>query len=309
MTRRHALLSIHLGALLFGLAGVFGKLAAATPLTITFGRAGFALLALAIAGLVLRSGAATLRWRQRGSLLLAGLLLGGHWLTFFASVKIAGVGIATLGFASFPAFTILLEGTLFRERTRPLEFALVGLVCLGLALVTPSMDLASDATLGLLYGIASGLMFAILSLLNRASTRGVDPVQAALWQNLAIVLALAPFAAAGVPQVAASDWLWIGMLGVLCTGLAHSLFVASLRVLNARTTAVIFALEPVYGIAIAWWLFNEEPTVRMLVGGALIILASLAASRLKQAPAARPVEVDQALPGLDEPKERVQRSL
>ncbi len=182
-------------------------------------------------------------------------------------------------------------------------------MCLGLALVTPSMDLASDATLGLLYGIASGLMFAILSLLNRASTRGVDPVQAALWQNLAIVLALAPFAAAGVPQVAASDWLWIGMLGVLCTGLAHSLFVASLRVLNARTTAVIFALEPVYGIAIAWWLFNEEPTVRMLVGGALIILASLAASRLKQAPAARPVEVDQALPGLDEPKERVQRSL
>ena len=46
-------------------------------------------------------------------------------------------------------------------------------------------------------------------------------------------------------------------------------------------TAVIFALEPVYGITIAWWLFNEQPTVRMLVGGALIILASVIASRLK----------------------------
>lgn len=68
---------------------------------------------------------------------------------------------------------------------------------------------------------------------------------------------------------------------MFCTGLAHSLFVASLKVLKARTTAVIFALEPVYGITIAWWLFNEQPTARMLVGGALIILASVITSRLK----------------------------
>ncbi len=58
---------------------------------------------------------------------------------------------------------------------------------------------------------------------------------------------------------------------------------ASLRVLKARTTSVIFALEPVYGIAIAWWLFNEQPTLSMLVGGVLIILASVITSRLKAA--------------------------
>ena len=39
---------------------------------------------------------------------------------------VAGVAVATLGFASFPAFTVLLEGLLFRERTRPGEFAMVG---------------------------------------------------------------------------------------------------------------------------------------------------------------------------------------
>ena len=77
------------------------------------------------------------------------------------------------------------------------------------------------------------------------------------------------------------DWLWLALLGVLCTGLAHSLFVASLKVLKARTTSVIFSLEPVYGIAIAWWLFNEQPSLGMLAGGALIILASVITSRLK----------------------------
>jgi drug/metabolite transporter (DMT)-like permease len=217
--------------------------------------------------------------------LLGGLLLGGHWLTFFMAVKVAGVGIATLGFASFPAFTVLFEGLLFRERTRPVEFAMVGLVCAGLLLVTPHFDLASQSTVGLLYGVLSGLMFALLSLLNRAVTRGVDPVQAALWQNGTILLCLLPFTWRSLPAVPALDWLWLVLLGVFCTGLAHSLFVASLKVLKARTTAVIFALEPVYGIAFAWWLFNEQPTLRMLMGGTLIILATVITSRLK-APAA-----------------------
>lgn len=286
MTHRNALLAIHFGALMFGLSGVFGKLADSTPLIITLGRAGFAVVALLLAARFLHSGGAAPSLRQRAGLLLGGLLLGGHWLTFFIAVKIAGVGIATLGFASFPAFTVLLEGVLFRERTRPVEFGMVALVCVGLLLVTPQFDLASDSTLGLIYGILSGLMFALLSLLNRAVTRGVDPVQAALWQNCIILLCLLPFSWSSLPVVPAMDWLWLALLGVLCTGLAHSLFVASLKVLKARTTSVIFSLEPVYGIAIAWWLFNEQPSLGMLGGGALIILASVITSRLKAASAA-----------------------
>lgn len=286
MTPRNALLAIHLGALMFGLSGVLGKLAQSQPLMITFGRALFAVLALLAVALLLPPSGARPDWKRRCGLMLGGVLLGAHWLTFFIAVKVAGVGIATLGFASFPAFTVLLEGLLFRERTRAIEYAMVGLVCLGLLLVTPNFDVSSAATGGLLYGVLSGLLFALLSLLNRAVTRGIDAVQAALWQNLAILLGLLPFAWAGVPAIPAQDWLWLALLGVLCTGLAHSLFVASLRVLKARTTSVIFALEPVYGIVFAWWLFDEQPTLRMLGGGALIILASVITSRLKSPPAA-----------------------
>ncbi len=281
MTPRRALLAIHLGALMFGLSGVLGKLAESQPLMITFGRALFAVLALLAVAMLLPRNGSRPDWKRRCGLMLGGVLLGAHWLTFFVAVKVAGVGIATLGFASFPAFTVLLEGLLFRERTRAIEYAMVGLVCLGLLLVTPNFDVSSAATGGLLYGVLSGLLFALLSLLNRAVTRSIDAVQAALWQNLAILLGLLPFAWAGVPAIPAQDWLWLALLGVLCTGLAHSLFVASLRVLKARTTSVIFALEPVYGIVFAWWLFDEQPTLRMIGGGALIILASVITSRLK----------------------------
>ncbi|WP_300730792.1 EamA family transporter [Pseudomonas sp.] len=285
MTPRTALGALHIGALMFGLTGVFGKLAAASASIIVFGRAGFAVLALAcFAALAKRSRWYRLTLRDARNLLLSGVLLAAHWVSFFVSVKIAGVAIATLGFASFPAFTVILEGLFFRERIRLNEVVLVALVSLGLILVTPSFDLASQATEGLLWSIASGLTFSLLSLNNRANAGRVPPVQAALWQNAVVAVCLLPFAAPGLSEVRPLDWLWIGLLGVFCTAVAHSLFVASLAVIKARTAAVVFALEPVYGITLAWLLFHETPTLRMLLGGVLIIVAIVVSSRMASGP-------------------------
>ena len=295
MTPRTALGALHIGALMFGLTGVFGKLAVASAAVIVLGRAGFAVIALAgFAALSRRTRWYSLTLKDARSLLISGGLLAAHWVSFFVAVKVAGVAIATLGFASFPAFTVLLEGLIFRERIRFNEGVLVMLVSVGLILVTPSFDLASQATEGLLWAIASGLTFSLLSLNNRANAGRVPAVQAAMWQNAVVALCLLPFAAPQLSTVRPLDWLWIGLLGVLCTGVAHSLFVASLAVIKARTAAVVFALEPVYGITLAWLLFHETPTLRMLLGGALIIIAIVVSSRLASSPAPATVKLDAA---------------
>lgn len=295
MTPRTALGALHIGALMFGLTGVFGKLAAASASIIVFGRAGFAVLALTFFAALAKS----TRWkklalRDARNLLISGLLLAGHWVSFFVSVKIAGVAIATLGFASFPAFTVILEGLIFRERIRLNEVILVLLVSIGLILVTPSFDLASQATEGLIWAIASGLLFSLLSLNNRANSGRVPAVQAAMWQNAVVAVCLLPFAAPGLSEVRPLDWLWIALLGVFCTGVAHSLFVASLAVIKARTAAVVFALEPVYGITLAWLIFHETPTLRMLLGGVLIIVAIVVSSRLSNGPTPKQAVLDSA---------------
>ncbi len=291
MNHRSALTALHGGALLFGFTGVLGKLAATTPNMIVFGRAAFAVLALTVfAGLITRTPWQRLKTSDWARLTLGGLLLAGHWVSFFISVKVAGVAIATLGFTSFPALTVILEGLIFRERIHRHEIILVALVSVGLVLVTPDFNLASGATLGLLWGVLSGLLFALLSLTNRAGSGKVAPVQAALCQNLVVAVCLLPFAAPALATVSALDWLWLALLGVLCTGLAHSLFVASLDVLKARTAAVVFALEPVYGITFAWLIFAETPTLRMAAGGALIIFAIFLSARMGGAKHVEPVD-------------------
>lgn len=281
MTPRQALGALHAGAFMFGLAGVFGVLANASAAVIVFGRAGFAVLTLALfLSLVRHAGWKRLAARDIGQLLLAGVLLTAHWVTFFVAVKMGGVAIGTLGFASFPAFTVLLESLAFRERVQKRELGLVAVVTFGLILVTPAFDFAAESTQGLCWGIASGLLFAILSLVNRAGAPRVGAVQAALCQNAVVAACLLPFTATSLPHVSLPGWLWLALLGIFCTGVAHSLFVASLKVIKARAAAVVFALEPVYGIAFAWLIFSQAPTVRMCLGGVLIITAIALSSLL-----------------------------
>ena len=275
-----ALAAAHGAAVLFGLTGILGALIRFDAVAITAGRAGFAATALLVLALVqrrpLRQG---LGRRRTGILLVSGLLLAVHWITFFLAVKVGGVAVATLGFASFPAFIALLDVVLFRERIGRAEGMMLSLVTLGLVLVTPSFDVGDRGTVGLLWGLASGLSFAGLAICNRRGSRGMDAIQVAFWQNLLVVLLVLPLLGLGLAGGAAAidwaSWFWLAVLGVLCTGLAHTLFVKSLESLDARSAGMIIALEPVYAIACAWWLFGEEPSGRMLVGASLIILATV----------------------------------
>ncbi|AHV93652.1 DMT family transporter [Bordetella holmesii] len=274
MTRQRALVYIHVAAVLFGLTGVFGELIQAGAAVITLGRALFAVASLAFfARVQRRSLLGVLTPVQLFVLVISGALLAGHWVTFFISVKVGGIAIATLGFASFPAFITLLEGVLFREKVRAAEWMVLALVTAGLVLVTPSFDWADQGTVGLAWGLLSGLSFALLALSNRRAASGMDPMQVSCWQNAIVSLIVLPFAVDQLPTLAAIDWMWLALLGVFCTGLSHFLFVSSLTKLNARSAGLVIALEPVYAIAFAWILFAQQPSVRMLGGAALIVAA------------------------------------
>ena len=289
-----ALAAAHGAAVLFGLTGILGALIRFDAVAITAGRAGFAATALLVLALTQRRPLLQgLGPRRAGIVLASGFLLAVHWITFFMAVQVGGVAVATLGFASFPAFIALLDVVLFRERIGPAEGTMLALVTLGLVLVTPSFDVGDQGTVGLLWGLASGLSFAGLAICNRRGNRGMDAIQVAFWQNLVVALLVLPLLGLGLapPQIAHSQapsswvtgaaaidlvsWFWLAVLGVLCTGLAHTLFVKSLESLDARSAGMIIALEPVYAIACAWWLFGEEPSGRMLVGASLIILATV----------------------------------
>lgn len=274
---RNALIVAHIAAVLFGLTGILGALIHSSASVITFGRAAFAVLALGAVAQLQKRGVFRLNTRKFAVMALSGVMLTSHWVSFFIAIKVGGVAVATLGFASFPAFIAILDLLVFRERIRAAEGLLLLLVSLGLVLVVPSFDLLDQGTVGLLWGLGSGLSFALLAIINRRGLQGMNAVQVAFWQNLTVAVLVAPFAfdTLLLQGLSHSDWLYLAILGVFCTGLSQYLFVKSLEGLEARSAGMIIALEPVYAIACAWWLFGEQPSLRMVAGAALIILATV----------------------------------
>jgi len=263
---------MHAAAALFGLSAIFGRLIASSAPVLVCGRALFGAALLGLLCGVMRDRP----WRgvSRKSLfvlILSGVLLAAHYVTFFLGVKLGGVAVGSLGFACFPAFTTLCEAVVFKERPAVREYLLMLLATIGLLLIAPSLSLTDAATVGLLWGVSSGAIYAVLAVINRLSAVSVPGVKASWWQNVAIIACLLPFTADGLLAAPARDWLWIGCLGVFCTGFAYPLYISGLTVLKARLAAIIIALEPVYSILAAWLLLQDAPAPRTLCGGALIV--------------------------------------
>ena len=283
MTRTRAFINMHIATVFFGLSGVFAALIPASAISVVWGRTAIAVVVLFGVCLLKKR----LPWHgvskfEIAQLLGIGCLLGVHWWSFFYAIQLGGVAIGTLGFSCFPAAIAIIEAVVFKDRISKLELALIGLITVGLILVTPSFDFANQATIGLLWGIFSGVIYAVIAACNRvgAAKRQASSLQACWWQFFAISVVTA-FAAPQLSGLNGMGWLWLFGLGVLCTGLAYWLFIDSLSAINARTAAMIFALEPVYAIAIAWVFLHDVPSLRMLLGGSLIIAAVVAAARFK----------------------------
>jgi drug/metabolite transporter (DMT)-like permease len=202
---------------------------------------------------------------------LLGILLAAHWTTFFQSVKDAGVALALITFTTFPVFVAFLEPLFFREKLHAIDVIRAMLALAGIAILQPHFELNNRATQGILWGIASGGTFALLTLLNRRFVRQHSSMTIALYQDLFAAAVLLPFIFVGGLALTFGDLLLLAVLGVLCTAVAHSLFIAGMHGITARTASMIACLEPVYGTLLAVVFLGDSLPLRTILGGILIL--------------------------------------
>jgi len=264
---------LHIAVLLFGLAGLFGKFLHLSSIEIVFGRAAFAAFALWPVVMVLRKRRRVTDWSRILAIALAGVVLAFHWGSFFYAIQVSTVAIGLLTFASFPAFVTLLEPWVFGERWRGIDLVTALLVIVGLFVIVPRFHLTDQITRGALWGICSGILFAILSLLNRRLVRNQSALSLAGMENLVAAIVLLPFLKHYGTWPTVSQVLLLAVLGIICTAIAHALFIMSLSRLRAQPASIAATLEPLYGIILAAIFLGEIPTRRTAIGGAIIIAA------------------------------------
>ncbi|HEY4555266.1 MAG TPA: DMT family transporter, partial [Lysobacter sp.] len=78
--------------------------------------------------------------------------------------------------------------------------------------------------------------------------------------------------------VSTNAWISVALLGVLCTGAAFVMYYRLIARVGAARASTVTYLVPLFGVAWAWWLLGETPTLRMTVA-AVLILGSVALSQ------------------------------
>ena len=269
--QRRGLMEAHFAVLLFGLAGLFGKWLTLHPLAISLGRVCFAVPFLYV---IMRARGERIRLNQRRDyvvFLLLGIVLAIHWTAFFMAIQLSSVAVGLLTFSTFPVFVTFIEPWLLKSAFR-LQDVLIALVTMvGVSLVIPDFNFSNQVTLGALWGILSGLTFALLSVLNKKYVAQYPSRQVSLYQFAAAALVLLPVVIPLKPVLDGRSLVLLAILGVVFTGISHTLFISSLKRINAQTASVIASLEPVYGILATVVLLGEVPGLREVAGGLIIL--------------------------------------
>jgi drug/metabolite transporter (DMT)-like permease len=267
----------NVAVLFFGLAGVLGKLSLLSSPLIVFGRAFFAALVL-LALCWFRHIPLRPKQSRDGFLLLGqGVLLALHWTAFFQAISVSNVAIGLLSFSSFPLFTAALEPLLLHRCPSRIQIVAAFLILGGIYLLVPAFTLQNTTTLGVAWGVLSGATFALLSVTNLWLGRTYPSLMISLYQDgiAAIVLLPVFFFTATRAFWMPHELLILLILGVVCTALAHTLFIASMRTITAQSASLLASLEPVWGIVFGILLLRVIPTASALLGGTIILGATL----------------------------------
>lgn len=270
-------LLLHFTVLIWGFTGVLGELITISAMPLVWYRVGIAAIALLI---YFKIKGKSVRVPKRDVLkfLGVGLIVGLHWVTFFHAIKVSTVSVALVTLSSATLFTAILE-PLFTKRPISIADIVVGLIIIiGLYLI---FTFEFQYMEGIAYGVFCAFCASIFSIFNAQLVKKNSASVITFYEMIGAFVGVSlvmwirgAFTAELILSL--SDWMYLLLLGVVCTAVAYVLAVAVMREVTAFTVALATNMEPIYGIIIAILIFGNKET--MSTGfyiGAVVVLGAV----------------------------------
>ncbi|MEW8955412.1 DMT family transporter [Clostridium sp.] len=274
-SNKKSIVEIHLAVLLFGLSGLFGKLINQSSIIIVLGRVFFSSIFLFIGIIIFKKSIKLKSKKDYIYVSIMGGILALHWFTFFKAIQVSTVSIGLFTFSTFAVFVTFLEPLFFKERIKGKDIVVALITIGGVALILPDFNIHSNITEGVLYGITSALTYAILSIMNKKFVGEYSSLIISFYEQLVATIVLIPFAFIYKPVFSTTDIIFIIILGLFFTAIAHSLFINGLKGVKTQAASIICSLEPVYGVLFAAIILKEMPPSQVLMGGSVILATSI----------------------------------
>jgi drug/metabolite transporter (DMT)-like permease len=272
------LIILHLTVLIWGFTGVLGKVISIDAVPLVWYRVLIATSTLFLWFIATKKNIKITK-RQFIQFFLTGGIVAIHWIFFFYAIKVSTVSVTLVCLSSFTLFTAILE-PLIKKQSIQMGDVLIGLlIILGIYMI---FKFEGQYTLGIIFGLLAAVASSLFSTINSTLVQKSEPsiigfyelVGGLFWitlyriydgslQNMSFNLSV-------------NNWIYIGILGTLCTSVAYIAGVSVMRTLSAFRVALVTNLEPVYGIILAYFFFKDKE--QMTGGfyiGAIIILGAV----------------------------------
>jgi drug/metabolite transporter (DMT)-like permease len=279
-----ARLQIHFCVLLWGFTAILGKLITLPALQLVWWRTLLVAGALLLIPRVWR-GLRAMTMRLRLAYAGIGVLVSLHWLTFYASIKLANASVGATCIALGPVFLAFIEPWVARRRFDPRELLIAVAVVPGVAMVVGGVP--AGMRIGIAVGVLSALFVALFGSFNKRLVEHGDPLTVTCIELgtgalfLAVMAPLMPHTGPAFQVPNTHDAILLLALAFGCTLLPFTLALVALRHISAFTTQMITNLEPVYAIVLAILLLGEQRQLdAWFYAGVVVILMAVFAHPL-----------------------------
>lgn len=273
-----ALIKLHIAVFLAGFTGLLGVLINLNEGLLVTYRIAITVITLFFI-LLFTKQLKLLAFKNILQLISIGFLIALHWVCFYGSIKYANVSIGLVCFASTGLFTAIFEPIVVKRKFIASELLLGLLSLFSIYLI---FHFNTKHRVGITLGIISAILAALFTVFNKKVISVAPAKTIMLYElsgGLAILLLCLPFYLKYFPAKyiipTFSDIGWLLVLALLCTVLAMDLMLQALQKVSAFTQNLTLNLEPVYGIALAFIVKQENKYLSgsFYAGASLIALS------------------------------------
>jgi drug/metabolite transporter (DMT)-like permease len=271
------LVILHFTVFVWGFTGILGQLITISAVNLVWYRVGIAVISLFFY-FTFSKKAYKIELKTLAKMAFTGALVGGHWILFFASIKLSTVPVTLVCLSSITLFTAIFEPLINKTRISKMEIVAGIFIITGIVLI---FKFETQYTKGIIAGLISAVLAALFAIINsRFVKKHEAPIIAFYELSGAFVWITIYLAVTGGFQNFSfpkpTDIGYLVLLGTVCTSLAYVAGVSVMRELSAFRVALITNLEPVYGIIMAFLFLGDRN--RVTPGfwiGAVIILSTI----------------------------------
>lgn len=271
-------LELHLIVFIWGFTAILGQLITLDALPLVFTRIALAVFVILIY-LKIKKKKLALKTSDILRLFIYGFVIALHWLTFFHAIKISNISITLACISTGAFFTSLLEPIFYKRKLIWYEVLLGCMVVLGLLLI---FRFETQYKMGIVVALISAFLSACFSIINGKLAGKHDSVVISFYELLGGLCLLGVFlfyqdgVAAFQFEFQPLDYLWLSILGIVCTAYPFIATINIMKHLTPYTVMLSINLEPIYGILLAVILFkDQERMTPAFYFGAVIILSTV----------------------------------